>query len=281
MIDRVQRATPKTISKPFMEDGVAANPGVVTVTITRADGTVVAEDAATGGSGASARTYNLSITDTAVLDNLTATWTSATKGTLATTVEIVGGFVFSISDVRATAWGAATNNDGTFRVSTADIVEARTEVERALEHELSFAMVPRYSLETVDGPGGTDILLRPYVRVVRSVSVAGSVFGAGDLALVAANPWGRAYYAGGWASGFSNVVVGYEHGLDSPPAGAKQVALALAKRILVGAPADDRATSVSTEEQTTTFYVPGSSEPFDVPAANRFVASHTLRTGLA
>jgi hypothetical protein len=38
---------------------------------------------------------------------------------------------------------------------------------------------------------------------------------------------------------------------------------------------------MSTEQETTTFYVPGASEPFDVPAANRFVAANTLRTGIA
>jgi hypothetical protein len=84
-----------------------------------------------------------------------------------------------------------------------------------------------------------------------------------------------------WTEGWQNVVIGYEHGLDYPPARAKDVALALAPA-LSGSPADDRATSMSTEQETTTFYVPGASEPFDVPAANRFVAAaNTLRTGIA
>jgi hypothetical protein len=81
--------------------------------------------------------------------------------------------------------------------------------------------------------------------------------------------------------GYQNVVIGYEHGMDYPPARAKDVALALVRRALSGSPADDRATSMSTEQETTTFYVPGASEPFDVPAANRFVAANTLSTGIA
>jgi streptogramin lyase len=129
--------------------------------------------------------------------------------------------------------------------------------------------------------GSLFMLSNPYPRLVRSASVAGVVLTVGQVATVSMSPTGRVYYPGGWTSGYGSVVVGYEHGLSIPPAGAKQVALALAKRALTGAPADDRATSMSTDEQTTTFYVPGGSEPFDVPAANRFVASHTLRTGIA
>jgi hypothetical protein len=60
-------------------------------------------------------------------------------------------------------------------------------------------------------------------------------------------------------------VIGYEHGLDTRPPRAKDVAFALARRAVSGSPADDRATTMSTEQETTTFYVPGASEPFDVP----------------
>jgi hypothetical protein len=75
-------------------------------------------------------------------------------------------------------------------------------------------------------------------------------------------------------------VVGYEHGLSVPPAGGKQIALALAKDILTGSPADDqRATTMTTDEQSTTFYVPGRMSRSACP--RRTGSSHTLRTGIA
>lgn len=285
-LQRIVQGRSATLTHTFYSDGVAADPvpDTATYTITRADGTVLATGGAT-----EAGTGKVSVTvtpaQTALLDTWTVTWTATFGGQVqafADTVEVAGDTIFTIADVRATTWGGATNNDTTYRISTASITAARTEVERVLEHELSFAMVPRYATETFDGNGSSVFMLsNPYPRVLRSVTVAGTALTVPQVATVSLSPTGRVYYPSAWTSGYGNVVVGYEHGLSVPPSGAKQVALALAKRLLTGAPADDRATSMSTDEQTTTFYVPGASEPFDVPAANRFVMAHSMRTGVA
>jgi hypothetical protein len=282
-LERILQNTPGTLQQQWYEDGEPVDPGTVTVGITRADGTeLVASGTATAGSGANPRAYSLTASQTALLDTLTVTWTSTTKGTLVSVLEVVGGFVFTVAEARAMKPFSDTLNDGTYRISTDQIIATRIEVERALEHELGFAMVPRYEIETFDGDSGNALMLRwPYVRAVRAATVTGSALDAGALASLSMSVTGRVYYPSGWASGQQNVVIGYEHGLGVPPAGGKQVALALLKRWLAGAPADDRATTMSTNEQTTTFYVPGASEPFDVPAANRFVQSHCLRTGIA
>jgi hypothetical protein len=55
-MERVLRLTPATISNSWYEDGVIADPGVVTVDIARADGTALVTDGATSGTGAAART---------------------------------------------------------------------------------------------------------------------------------------------------------------------------------------------------------------------------------
>jgi hypothetical protein len=111
--------------------------------------------------------------------------------------------------------------------------------------------------------------------------VTGTALTVGQLATISSGVTGRVYYPSAWTSGYGNIVIGYEHGLSVPPPGAKGVALALAKDILTGSPADQRATTMSTDEQSTTFYLPGADEPFSVPAANRFVRAHSLRVGLA
>jgi hypothetical protein len=87
----------------------------------------------------------------------------------------------------------------TYRISTASIVDARTEVERALEHELGFAMVPRYALETVDGDGGNAFMLSyPYPRVLRSATVTGTALTVGQLATISSGVTGRVYYPSAW-----------------------------------------------------------------------------------
>jgi hypothetical protein len=101
-MERILQSAPFTASETFYEDGVIVDPGTVTVGVTRADGTVlIAAGTATAGSGAAARTYALTIANTALLDTLTVTWTSATKGVRTSTIEVVGGFLFTLSQARA------------------------------------------------------------------------------------------------------------------------------------------------------------------------------------
>jgi hypothetical protein len=107
-LERIQKATPGTLSQQWYEDGVAVDPGTVTLGITRADGTtLVAPATGTTGSGTGVRTYNLTTTHTALLDRLTVTWTSTLKGTLLTYVEVVGGFLPDRRDRRDADPGGA------------------------------------------------------------------------------------------------------------------------------------------------------------------------------
>lgn len=286
-IERVQRGIASTIHVTLTQDGVAADPEPddATVTLTRwSTGAQIGPyDAYDEGTGAFSHT--LTPTDAATLDTFTAAWTvtyDGTAQTLETRVEVVGGFLFSLADARATSGLNATNNDSSYRITTAQILEARTDVERRLEQELGFAMVPRYSTHTFTGSGSVQVMLpHAYPRRIRAATINGTALTDAQLATLTITPTGILYYPGGWTAGSMNITVGYEHGLDTPPPGAKQVALALAKRQLTGSPADDRAQTMSTDEQVTTFYVPTSTEPFDVPAANRFIAANSLRVGIA
>jgi hypothetical protein len=70
-MEQVLINTPTTLRESWYVDGVIVDPGTVTVTITRADGTVLVSAAATtgvaaftGDSALKARAYNLTIHDT-------------------------------------------------------------------------------------------------------------------------------------------------------------------------------------------------------------------------
>jgi hypothetical protein len=73
---RILINAPATLSVTFYDGGeTAVDPGTVTVTVVRADGTTVVSAAATSGTGTSARTYTLAAQTR--LDHLTATWTGS------------------------------------------------------------------------------------------------------------------------------------------------------------------------------------------------------------
>lgn len=239
-MDRILRNTPGTVSRTFYEDGVVVDPGTVTLTITAADGTVVVNNATATGSGAAARTYNVTAVQTANLDSWTIAWTSSTKGTLTSDVEVVGGFLFSLAELSAVK---PTNQTWT----TTQMADKRTIVEQAIEDEYGTALVPRYRLETVTSDGTGLIRLTGPIRTVRSVTINGTALGVNDLAnlTVQGSYLSGLWWFGGfgtwWSTGIGGIVIGYEYGLDQPPGRMRQDAIRLARQWLVNGPIDDRA----------------------------------------
>ena len=266
---RIQRNTTATLSKTFYEDGVATNPGTVTLTITASDGTLIVDAAATVGSGTGARTYALNATQTALLDTWTLTWASTAKGTVAETCEIAGGFLFAITDIATMKVGQ--NDTIGSKFTTAQIVAVRTLVEEALEDECGVAFVPRYRVDTVRPHGGV-FLERPRVSAIRSIIVNGA---AADVSAHDFDPSGAIY--GAFRRG-SQVIVGYEHGYRSPPGRISRAAMLLAKRWLIDGPADDRATSMTVEGVGTYALVtPGMrGAMFEIPEVNRAVQRYDM-----
>jgi hypothetical protein len=271
-LERIGQLTPGTLSQQWYEDGAVVDPGTVTVGITRADGTVlVAAGAATTGSGTGARTYNLTTTHTALLDRLTVTWTSTLKGTLLSYVEVVGGFWFSLAELRAIR-GLTDTTD----YPTSDLAAMRTTVEDAIE-EYTGALVPRYAYQTVSGVSGQPIRLsKPYVRTIRSVTVDGTALSVSQIAALRLS--GGMLSGNTWTSGFRNVSVGYEHGCDTPPQRVRRAALLLAKVWLINGPVDDRTnTFTSTEGGTYSLVTPGrAGSLFGVPEVDAAVMDHKI-----
>lgn len=221
-MERVVRGRSFTLSKTFYSDGTAVTPtGVPTVAISRSDGTTLATGSVSG-SGTGPYTVTVTSANNTLLDTLTVTWTATIGGqpnTYIDTVEVAGDLLFSIAEAR-TAIG-----DPAYDASK--IADARTYAETELESALGYALVPRYRVQTLSGTGcHAPLRLNPYVRSIRSVSVAGVALAAENLDLLTFDAgFLRGYW---WPTGYSNVTVGYEHGLDTPPPGATRAALSLA-----------------------------------------------------
>ena len=271
-MDRIKQGTPVTLVNDWRPDGVIADPGTVTVTITREDGTEIVTDAATVGTGATARAYNLLATHTQSLDTLTAVWTSTEFGTDPTVYEVCGDFLFTIADARLLT---ALSNTSTY--PSALLAKGRTAAETALEDACHVAFVPRYFSYRLDGNGKTDLLL-PNVRplTVASATIDGSAVTVDDLILYED---GRVYLASGWTAGRGNVVIRGTWGYPFPPPRVGLAALKLAKYILVDDPNSDRATSMTTQDGTTQFLITAGVRQavFSIPECNAVVDQYGMR----
>ena len=273
-VQHVLQNTAPTVSFTFQVDGENTDPtpDTATVDIVRADGTEVVSAASAVPGPDGLFSYQLSTAQTALLDRLTVSWTS-NLGTIPTTVEVAGGFVCGLAELRATN---PLNDEA--RYPTSKLVAMRTLVERRLERVCNRAFVPRYERQRISGSCGwrRSHLATQWanVRSVRDLTVNGQAYDAPALAL--AVPEGNMFYLPtGWglAGVPSDITIGYEHGDDFPEPAATQAALLLAKLWLVEGPADDRATSMSTADGTFALVTPGMrGARFSLPEVNEIVA---------
>ena len=280
MRQRVLKDTNVTLNVFFQVDGADTDPSpdAATVTITRDDGTAIVSAASATPSGTGGFLYTLSAGQNDRLDTLTARWTSA-LGTLETTTEVVGGFLFTVAQARA-----LNPLSDTVRYTTQRVLDARTMVETALEDACGVAFVPRYRRESVNGSGSTELgLAMPRVRAIRAGTLDGTALTVDELAAIVPSGPGIVYTANRWTRGFGNYQISYEHGYDTPPPRVSNAALLLARRYLVDSPVSDRATSLTTEDGTTQFLVTAGVRQavFDIPEANAVVAQYALQACVA
>lgn len=271
-MQRILINTSASISVAFEVDGVAQDPDPQTamVTITGADGTVLVSNQPADRTDVGRFKYDLAA-ETALLDTLTASWTSS-LGTLQTTTEVVGGYLFTIARARGRN---PLSDDAAY--PTQDIMDARTWAEQELENACGAAFVPRYALETIT-PRYRQRAIRlghRRVRRVRSLSIDGTVMDPAYIAslLLDSGQLLRIGRFSTWACG--HIIVGYEHGYDTPPAGAELAALDLAADRLISdtgsATIDPRATRIITEDGEIRLRADGR---FGIPSVDRFVTSH-------
>jgi hypothetical protein len=235
---RAVQGAPVTVTfTPVLSTGEpsSVDPGTVTVGAVRADGTaVVAPGTATTPVGVT-RTYTLTAANTALLDQLTVTWTSSGVAVGTTTVDVVGNVFANLADIRGTAVMLAD----TVKYPDAALIRARTEVEamfeRAIGNVLSF--VPRFDTATMWHRGQKMLRLPHYF--LRQVRWARYWYDAASSTAVDPTllPFIRPNDAGlailyddteSWPVG--RLEVGYEHGMDAPPPDVKRQAIAAVRR---------------------------------------------------
>ncbi len=231
-VHRVMRRTPATITwQPTDQAGepVAAT-GTPTVAVTRADGTTVTVPSPTITGGVVS--LALSATVLADLDQFTVEWSLDAAARGETTIDIVGGRIASLAELRARQ---APHLDVAV-VNNATLAMRRDEVEAWFERTCSRAFTPRFDVYWHPAGGSGSITLLPHpdvrrIRWARSVSsgvVATLAVDAVDIDSVlggVSSSWGRG----------TAVEIGYEHGLDEPPDDIVSAA-AIAVRLAVASP---------------------------------------------
>lgn len=266
MLSRIARNSRHTISAPF--DGDPS--GVVKVTVKASDGsTVVAETTATGAE------YDLTPTQTASLDRLTATWedSGGTDGEQVTTThDVVGFHLITLEELRRLDPLADedTYDDDALR-------RGRDLASYALERACNRAFAPQRRTEAIYGEGSRFLrLTAPSVSELVSIDDL-------DLTGISAEGGFVERIGGSWARGTAYAVT-YVTGAEAvDPRVSRAVGLIAADVLYEDAPdgqgsaLNPRATSQSTEDGTFSLVTAGvGANAFSLPEVNAVVQEWRL-----
>jgi hypothetical protein len=272
---RILRGSAETLSVTWSVDGVAVDPGTVTVTISNAAGTALVTDGATGGTGASDRTYALTPTHTADLDLLTAVWSGTVNGqatSVTTYAEIVGAHLFTIAQARNFDKQQLSSAAG---FNAAVIEEARARITDAFERVCGVSFIPRYKRVTLHGTDAQTLILPDlFVTRIRSFetrtsgTVTWTAFTSTELADLFVTDYGELFREslGIIGTGYRNVRVGYEYGFAQPPLEISRAALKVLVSQAVSTNLPERATQQVDEFGTFRLVMAGDPKhPFGIP----------------
>lgn len=220
--------------------------GAVTYVLKRSNGTTLASGTATKPP-ATTGTYQTVITPQSTLDTLLLSMTGTFSGqpvTLESTVEIVGGFYFSLAELRAFDTALTPQ-----RFSDSRLADARTEVEAEFEQIMGQAWVLRHEHEEgLTVHNGQLHLKWPFPRTITALTVEG--VDRMDLVtdqLVRRDSENDKRLLFTDEPYLSIVDITYEHGNTSVPYKVKMAAMRRARGLLLGQNAriDERATLMS------------------------------------
>lgn len=203
------------------------DPGTVTCVVTGSDGTTLSVGAVSG-SGIAARTVALTSVQTAELDILTASWQVGGVEIARTRHDIVGGVYFTLAALRESQQQVSDQSV----YPGPKLVEARTAVEVLIESACGgSSFVPRFDVwRSPEIKGGFREIDLPtlWFRRARWVRIWEDNESYTDLTPteVAAVPGSD---IGSICLPYSvcdvKLEVGYEHGLDAPPADLRRAAM--------------------------------------------------------
>lgn len=244
MTQRILQGTAATLVYDHLDaTGAAVDAaGTMTCEIRTADGTVVAPAGEPTVHPAAGRyTVNVLPDETADLTVLGVDWTDSAYPTVshATEHEIVGGFLFSLADLRAWEAGRYASPSA---FPDARVLEVRDFVEEEAAYICGRSFVPSYRRLVLDGTGtdtiATGIWFPNRVRTAKVLASAGSTSStsltAGQLAGIVASEDGqlRRTDGGVWDWGAGRIVLEVEHGSTSPSPSMRDAALIRAADLL-------------------------------------------------
>lgn len=288
---RILRQTSVPARVEVTKDGTATDADVATqvrVTITRADGTAVATNQIVSQHPATgAYEWQLTTTDTASVDLLTAAWSitlDGTSETFTTSHEVVGAFLFTEAELRT--FGDRALADAT-AFPDATIADARDRITDDFERICGASFVTRYGQRIRDGADaqvplqggfggfwGTPLLGNvptmltlgcKRLQRMRAVSVDGTALSQGEVDAIHVFPEGYIIRDGGWNWGRRNIVLGFEHGWDRPPPELRRAAMVMARFELVSSDVGDRTISFSNDMGTFRQAVASAKFPTGIP----------------
>lgn len=267
-MDRIRQKTAGTytITTPTPnEDGVlvtAATPASVSIV----DGAGAAAYSATATITTGQLAVAVPVASMPRLDTYTCTWTDFNGLQWTSRVELCGGFLFELADLRAleSTYADAGKYPGS------RLRAARTAAEMRFEAAAGVAFVPRCRRLTTYGDGNWRLRLPdPAVRTVRSVSVAGVALTQAELAALVVREWGALDLTGSVWTDQAEIEVCYEHGDDYVPAPVSQAVMLLAPEYLTRKALASRAMQEVTEVGTFNLSVAGFRRPTGIPEVDR------------
>lgn len=203
--------------------------------------------------------YTFNYTATTDPGNVAVAWTD--------TIEIVGGYIFEISELRAQDRAFLDAN----KYPTETLKAVRTAVENVIEgaRAAQVAFVPRGRRVKLDGNApdfrqgwqplmyGNDYrtLLAPdyEIRKIHSVKIDGTALTQAEIDEIGISD-NQLWRSNGvqwpaWPFGHRNIELHYEHGLDQPTGAIRRAALILAREYLIKSDLPGRATATSIGDQ--------------------------------
>lgn len=243
-------------------DGDRRDPTTVTVTVTNSAGSSLTAGSVSG-TGSAPRTATVTGAQIPSPDRLTAVWKVSGVTVATTIVDVVGGYIASLAQIKERYPGLADES----KWPSAAVIAARNATEDEFTSACGVAFTPRFSVDVLEGHGGDCLILDH--QELRSVSWATyrteggtttTAFTAGDIASIDRNGAGIAELTNGsyWPSE-SVITIGYVHGYEHPPSDVVDAFLVRVNDVLTRqrSSINARATQTVMEGMTTNLAVPG------------------------
>jgi hypothetical protein len=257
-------------------DGAGASVYTTTTTIPA----VPADPPPEGDPPAAATSFSATIpaTELPLLDTYRCVWTDDDGTTVETLIDLCGGHLFTVADLRATDPSYADAS----RYPLARIQRARLAAELRFEQAAGLAYVRRGRRLTLRGDGSSRLrVLDTEIHTVRSASIDGTAFTADQLAELTPRVWGAIDRpAGLYWTDRAEITIHYEHGLDYPPEPVSQAVMTLTSEYLTRKALSSRAVTEVTDVGTFNLSVAGFRKPTGIPEVDRIVQDYGRRTAL-